>query len=485
MVGPARYSEGGHKKVVQRPGLTRPATVPHRKEVNNAVDYTPYSLLIDVGWISLLMVIGNLLRRKVGLFQRLLMPASITAGLLGLLFGPQVLGWINFSDQIGTYTSILIAFVFASMAYSMDLTPSVRSGAKNMWSYSTGMFMGQWGLFILLGVYLFQPVFGTESWFGMMLPVGFVGGFGTAAAVGTSLEGAGAAAASSLGFMSATVGTLAAIVGGLIFTSWGIRTGRTSTMPKKLPWDLRSGYIDDLKARPSIGKATTNPSAIEPLALHLGFVMLTVLIAYLVNGFINDIFPSISVPLFAMAFVIGLLGRVLLGALGRKDFLDKATVGSMSGAATDYLIAFGVASIVPAAIADYWVPLAVLFVLGIAYCVFVFFVLSPEFFGEKWLERGIFSWGWATAAVATGIALLKIVDPKLKSGTLNEYGVAYVGFAPFEIGMTILAPIAVIVGLTAGLGWLALLIAVAVLLVPIFLKRTPGRQRKAAATADA
>ncbi len=454
----------------------------HRKEVNSAVDYTPYSLLIDVGWISLLMVIGNILRRKVSLFQRLLMPASITAGLLGLLFGPEVLGLINFSDQIGTYTSILIAFVFASMAYSMDLTPSVRTGARQMWSYSTGMFMGQWGLFILLGVYLFQPLFDTEDWFGMMLPVGFVGGFGTAAAVGSSLEEAGAVAASSLGFMSATVGTLAAIIGGLIFANWGIRTGRTSTMPDKLPWDLRSGYIEDLKQRPSIGKATTNPSAIEPLALHLGFVLLTVLAAYLVNGFITGIFPNVSIPLFAMSFVVGLLFRALLGALGRKDYLDKETVSSMSGAATDYLIAFGVASIVPAAIADYWVPLLVLFVLGIVYCCFIFFVLSPEFFGEKWLERGVFSWGWATAAVATGIALLKIVDPKLKSGTLNEYGVAYVGFAPFEIGMTILAPIAVLAGLIAGLGWLSLIIAVGVILVPIFLKQTPGRQKKKAAS---
>ena len=153
----------------------------------------------------------------------------------------------------------------------------------------------------------------------------------------------------------------------------------------------------------------------------------------------------------------------------------------MSGAATDYLIAFGVASIVPAAIADYWVPLLVLFVLGVVYCCFIFFVLSPEFFGEKWLERGIFSWGWATAAVATGIALLKIVDPKLKSGTLNEYGVAYVGFAPFEIGMTILAPIAVLAGLTAGLGWASLIVGVAVILVPIFTKKTPGAEKRAAA----
>lgn len=444
------------------------------------MDYTPYSLLIDIGWISMLLVVGNVLRRKVGLFQRLLLPASITAGLLGLLFGPEVIGWINFSDQIGTYTSILIAFVFASMAYAMDLTPSVRTGAKNMWSYSTGMFMGQWGIFILLGVYFFAPLFDTEEWFGMMLPVGFVGGFGTAAAVGSSLEDAGAVAASSLGFTSATVGTLAAILGGLIFANWGIRTGRTSTMPKQLPWDLRSGYIDDLKARPSIGKATTNPSAIEPLALHLGFIVVTILAAYLFNGLINDIFPNVSIPLFAMSFVLGVVGRLILGAVGKKDYLDRDTVNSMSGAATDYLIAFGVASIVPAAIADYWIPLVILFVLGTIYCVLIFFFLSPEFFGENWLERGIFSWGWATAAVATGIALLKIVDPKLKSGTLNEYGVAYVGFAPFEIGMTILAPIAVLAGLTAGLGWVALVIGIGVLVVPIVFKQTPGRKAKAA-----
>lgn len=447
------------------------------------MEFTPYSLIIDVGWISLLMIIGNLLRRKVPLFQKLLLPASITAGLLGLLLGPQVLGIINFSDQIGTYTGILIAFVFASMAYSMDLTPSVRTGARHMWSYSTGMFLGQWGLFILLGVLLFKPFFGTEDWFGMMLPVGFVGGFGTAAAVGHSLEEAGAVAASSLGFTSATVGTLAAIVGGLIFANWGIRTGRASTMPGELPWDLRSGYIDNVKERPSIGKATTNPSSIEPLALHLGFIMFTVLVAYLVNGLITGIFPNVSIPLFAMSFVIGLLGRALLSGLGRKDFLDKKTVNSMSGAATDYLIAFGVASIVPAAIADYWVPLLVLFVLGVVYCTFIFFVLSREFFGEKWLERGIFAWGWATAAVATGIALLKIVDPKLKSGTLNEYGVAYVGFAPFEIGMTILAPIAVLAGLTAGLGWASLIVGVAIILVPIFTKKTPGAQKRAEAKA--
>lgn len=439
------------------------------------MEYTPFSLLIDVGWISALMVVGNILRRKIPFFQTLLIPSSITAGLIGLVLGPQVLGLIGFSEHIGTYTSILIAVVFAAMPYSMTFDRSVRSGARTMWSFSTGMFMGQWGLFILLGIFVFQPIWGTEPWFGMMLPVGFVGGFGTAAAVGSSLEATGAVAASSLGFTSATVGTLAAIVGGIIFTTWGVKRGKTSAMPAKLPWDLRSGYIDEEKDRPSIGRATTNPSAIEPMALHVGIIALTVLIAYLVNGWITDLFPSVSIPLFAMSFVIGILGMVLMRLLKKPNYLDKDTVNTVSGAATDYLIAFGIASIVPAAIADYLVPLLILFVLGVIYCLFFLFWVAPRFFGEKWLERGIFGWGWATAAVATGIALLKIVDPKLKSGTLNEYGVAYVGFAPFEIGMTIIAPIAVIIGFTAGLGWISLAIALVVLGAAVFGKWLPAR----------
>ncbi|KQB83268.1 sodium/glutamate symporter [Corynebacterium oculi] len=439
------------------------------------MEYTPFSLLVDVGWISVLMVIGNVLRRKVPVFQALLLPAPITAGLLGLLLGPGGLGWIGFSDQMGAYTTLLIAVVFACMPYSMQFDRSVRSGARTMWSYSTGMFVGQWGLFILLGMFLFEPVWGTEDWFGMMLPVGFVGGFGTAAAVGSSLEATGATAASTLGFTSATVGTLAAIVGGVIFANWGIRTGRTSEMPKQLPWDMRSGYIDEESSRPSIGKATTNPSSIEPVALHVGMLALTVMFAYLINEAIKGVFPEVSIPLFIMSFAVGIVGKLILNLLGKPNYVDRDTINSLSGAATDYLIAFGIAAIVPAVVADYWVPLVVMFVLGTIYCLVFFLLVAPTFFGKKWLERAIFGWGWATAAVATGIALLKMVDPKLKSGTLNEYGVAYVGFAPFEIGMTVIAPIAVLTGWTMGLGWIATLLSVVILGMAVVLRWVPGR----------
>ncbi|MDO5032749.1 sodium/glutamate symporter [Corynebacterium sp.] len=439
-------------------------------------EFSAYTLMLDVGWISLLMVIGNVLRHQVKfVFQDLLLPAPITAGLLGLLLGPNVLGWINFSDNLGSYTTLLIAVVFASMAYSMETGGNMGKGARNMWGYSTMMFTGQWGLFVVLGLLFFVPVFNTPDWFGMMLPVGFTGGFGTAAAVGGALEGVGAEAASSLGFTSATIGTLAAIVGGVIAGNWGIRKGKVSHVPRELPEEVRRGYISRLEDRPSLGRATTNPSSIEALTLHVGFIVLTVMIAYGITQGISSVWENVSIPLFAMSMVVGLIIRAAMNLIGAQDYLDKDAVGSVSGAATDYLIAFGVAAIVPAAIAEYWVALIILFVLGIIYCSLFLFWFPAEFFGERWIERGIFGWGWATATVATGIAILKIVDPKLESGTLSEYGMAYIGFGPFEISWTIIAPLAVMYGFTAGFGWISLAIAVGIYLMFKFTGMMPPR----------
>ncbi|GGG82361.1 sodium/glutamate symporter [Corynebacterium pelargi] len=431
------------------------------------MEFTPFTMMEDVGFISILMVVGTFMRRHFAWFRKLLIPASITAGLLGLLLGPEVLGIIPFSNNLGAYSTLLIAVVFASMPYTMNFNAGEAAKARNMWAFSTSMFLGQWGIFILVGVLFVAPIWGTEDWFGMMLPVGFVGGFGTAAAVGSALDDSGVAA--SLGFTSATVGTLAAIVGGIIMANWAIRTGRTNTLPKELPWELRSGHYEDRENRPSIGSATTNPSSIEPLALHFGFIVVTVLFAYLAQQGISALFPSVSIPLFALSFVAGICGVIFLKVIRRPHYLDPQTVKSISGGSTDFLIAFGIASIVPAAVASYLVPLLLLFVLGVIYCLVFALVIAPKFFGEQWFERGLFGWGWATAAVATGIALLKIVDPDLRSGALSEYGVAYVGFAPFEIGMTILAPLAVIGGFVLGLGIAGTAAALVIVALPFLL----------------
>lgn len=416
------------------------------------MDYTPFSLLTDVGWICLLLLVGKLLRAKMPVVQRLMIPSSITAGLLGVGLGPHGLGIIDFSDELGTYSSILIAVVFAAIPYSKAFGGGgLARGARAMWSYSIVMYVLQWGLAMLFAFTVLALFYKLPAGFGLILPAGWAGGFGTAAAVGDVLEKGGWEDATSLGFTSATMGVLVCIVGGLAIAKWGAAKGHSETMPTfdKLPDEMRTGLVTGPDGRVPIGHATTSPSSLEPLALHLAVLGVTTFAGYGITLAVTAVFPKVIVPLFAASFIAGLFGSLVLRPLGALHYVDSTTIGSISGASTDLLVAFGIASIVPAVVAAYAMPLAVLLVFGTIYCVLMFRFLTPLMFSNGWLERGLFTWGWSTASIATGIALLRIVDPKGKSKTVEEFGLAYVGFAPVEIAMAIVAPILII----NGLGW--------------------------------
>lgn len=414
------------------------------------MEYTPFTLLTDIGWICILLLVGKLVRAFVPIAQRLMLPSAMTAGILGVIFGPGWLEWIPFSDQLGTYSNILIAVVFAAMPYS-EAFGKVAKGARTMWAYSTGMYVLQWGFALLFSFTVLTLFFKLPEAFGLILPAGWAGGFGTAAAIGGSLEQAGFEGATSLGFTSATIGVFVCIIGGLGIARWGAKNGQTTEelTDDVLPAEMKTGLISLVGKRPSIGTATSSPSSIESLALHFAVIALTTFGGYLLAEGVTTIFPVVAVPLFGTAFIVGLVGRLIIQKTPAKHYIDSQTVGTLSGSATDFLVAFGIASIVPAVVIDYAVPLSILMVFGLIYCIVIFRYLTPRMFGSHWFERGLFSWGWSTASVATGIALLRIVDPKGKSKTIEEYSLAYVGFAPIEIAMAIIAPILV----TTGLGW--------------------------------
>ncbi|MCV7626399.1 hypothetical protein M3A84_004605, partial [Micrococcus luteus] len=49
-----------------------------------------------------LLAVGTLARAVITPLQTLMIPASVIAGILGLALGPNGLGWLPFSSQLGT-----------------------------------------------------------------------------------------------------------------------------------------------------------------------------------------------------------------------------------------------------------------------------------------------------------------------------------------------------------------------------------------------
>ena len=102
--------------------------------------FTPWTLFTDLGFISILLLVGKFIRVKVKLIQQLFIPPSLIAGLLGLAFGPNGLGWIPLSNDLGTYAAILIALVFGALPLSSP-NVSMKEVAKRvgpMWRRSGG-----------------------------------------------------------------------------------------------------------------------------------------------------------------------------------------------------------------------------------------------------------------------------------------------------------------------------------------------------------
>ena len=50
-------------------------------------DFTPWTLFVDTGIISVLLLLGKLMRVKIRFIQRLFIPPSLLAGFIGLSLG--------------------------------------------------------------------------------------------------------------------------------------------------------------------------------------------------------------------------------------------------------------------------------------------------------------------------------------------------------------------------------------------------------------
>lgn len=412
------------------------------------MDFSPWVLFTDIGLISLLLLAGTIIRAKVKFVQKMFLPASIIAGILALALGPNGFGILPFSDQMKTYPGILIAVIFGTLPL---LSPridwnAIKTRVGSMWSYSQLAMVLMWGGGLLFAMLLLNPFWeDLHDGFGLLLAAGFVGGHGTAAAIGATFEQNGWEEATSLAMTSATVGIISAILLGIIFIKRGSSKGDTSFLASfsELPNELRTGLIPP-EARVKSETDTVSSIAIDPYVFHLAIVTIIALGGYYLSQLGAMLLPSVAIPAFSLAFLVGLLVKKILNDTNTDKYVSTAVVDRISGSATDILVAFGIGSISISVVLDYAVPLIILFVFGLLYAYLFFSIFSKKFFEQYWFEKGIFTWGWTTGTVAMGMALLRIVDPKSESKTLDDYGLAYIPIAPVEILLVTFAPIFVL-----------------------------------------
>jgi ESS family glutamate:Na+ symporter len=409
-------------------------------------------VVLDFGILSALLIGAHLLRARVRLLQDLYLPSAMIAGLLGFLGGRQVLDVLPFhragnEPAMAGYPSVLVVLLFATLFLGarprrVPLRETLRNVGDTFF-YNLATQLGQYGAALLFGLIVLTPLFpGLNDGFALMLPAGFAGGHGTATAVGGVLVRHGWDEALSVGFTLATAGLLAGNIGGMLLVFIATRRGWTRLVrtAHTLPEGIRRGFVPE-EERASLGQETVSPLALDPLAWHVALVLAAYALAHYAYLAIKGLFPgNYEVPLFALSMPAGACLQKGLDAIGLGSYVDRHTMVRIGSTVSDFLVAFGIASIRIEVVTTYALPLAIMAGFGVVYSVAVLWLVGRRIYHNFWFERSLFVYGWNTGVIATSVTLLRVVDPRLRTKTLEDYGLAYVFISGFEIAILVTVP---------------------------------------------
>lgn len=459
------------------------------------MEFGPYTMLMDFALMSALLFVAQIIRSKVRWVQNLYLPTAMIAGFMGLFLGNSFLGYISpevaeyalpFSDKMASYAYMLVVVLFASLYIGKSEKQSPKAMMRQVgdtFSLNMAAEFGGFGVALLVGgAFLIFLVPEISSTFAILQPAGFVGGHGYAAAIGTTLEEAsntiwGSKEAVIVGQTFATIGILSGIFGGLAAIIIATRKKYTRFIKDmgNLPADMRTGFLAP-DNQPSLGKATVSPMAIDALTWHILLIFIASAGGYYSYYWIKGLLPGITMPMMCLSMLSGVILQKVLNLLKLQHNVDKKVITRMGSSITDYLVAFGIASIKISVVIKFAVPLLILTVLGVSFSMFYLFFVSKRLFHNYWFERGIFVYGWSTGVVAMGVTLLRIVDPDFKSKALDDYGVAYVFISMVELAIVSILPSVVAFGFLTGNNWYTLIPGAAMLGIGLLLVALTARK---------
>ncbi|MGD1854915.1 MAG: sodium/glutamate symporter [Leptolyngbyaceae cyanobacterium] len=416
--------------------------------------------------MALLLLAGRYVKQKIRWIQRLYLPESIVAGALALLLGPQILGALIgsvagenallagglFTEPIRNVWSqspgIFINIVFAAL-FLGERIPNPRAiwrKAAPQVVFGQTLAWGQYVLGILVTLGILIPLFDANPISAALIEIGFEGGHGTAGGMADTLNELGFAEGADLALGLATVGIVSGIVAGTALSDWGRRKGHVRS---------DAGDVEDPGGVPELShtenEEVRNRRAhlmrgllIDPLSINCGIVGLAIVLGWLIlQGLVwvesvtwgTTGFEVMSyVPLFPMALIGGIVVQLILERLRLAPLVIQPLMKSIAGLALDVVVVAALASISLQVIGSNLGIFVILSVVGITWNVLFFLYYAPRIFPDHWFEKGIGDLGQSMGVTATGILLLRMVDPQNDSGAFESFAYKQLFFEPIVGG---------------------------------------------------
>jgi ESS family glutamate:Na+ symporter len=411
---------------------------------------------VHLGILSVALLLATWIRARVPFFQRYLIPNSLTAGFLLLLFynlaaRPLGLNAAPLGDLI--YHLLSISFI----AMGLRALPPKKTGRR---VFTTGLCItASFTLQALLGLgvaFLLRVVLmpGLNPAIGFFVPLGYEMGPGQAYSIGVGWEAIGFRGAGSLGLTFAALGYLWACFGGVILINLGIRNGWME--PRRLGSGARLGLksgVYPAGSRLSAGsRLTTDTEAVDTMALNLGVVLLCYLATFLLLKGLTALVSlagkdgrELAVNLWGISFIFASLVAAGLKSLARgagvDHVLEPGALTRIAGVSVDLLVAAALGAISVVVIARYWLPILVMGALAGLLTIGYVLWLTSRLFEDHHFQRAVIYFGSATGTLPTGLALLRVVDPEFETPAAVDYmygsGVAFFLVIPYILAINL------------------------------------------------
>ncbi len=388
-----------------------------------------WTLIVDLALLSLLLGVSTFIKSKVPFIRKFPIPIPVIAGFFGLLAGQEILGIIHLESvrlEMLVYHLMSIGFIALSLKSKDKFKKAgyARSGIFIVSTYAIQGILG-FGLTLLFSKTLFPDLFPPM---GLLLPLGYGQGPGQAFATGKTWEGLGFVHGANAGLTFAAFGYIFACIGGIpliIYLSKKKKyTHKDIASTKESIFD-----IDKVQELP-------HKESIDGLTLQIIIIASVYLITYLtllgLTSVLNTLgtFGQTLAQLFwGFAFIIGALYgalvRTIIDALRKKNWMRKEYTSNyllerISGFSFDYMITAAIAIISVSMLADYWLPLVIVCILGGIFTFWYCLFLCPKIYKTETLENTLAMYGMLTGTISTGLALLREVDPHFQSSAARN-----------------------------------------------------------------
>ena len=440
----------------------------------------------DVLYIVCLIAIASALRRGIGPMRKLGIPDALVAGAIGLVLGPSVLGVLDFDPnhlEALVYHGLALIFITVSL---QSAPKSERAGSAKSIAFAipiTIAMQAVFGLVLVLAWNLISapatPGDGLHPGVGLMLPLGFSQGPGVALSLGSGWEGKGMKDGAQIGLIFAAMGFAWCTLGGVMLVSIARKRGWVD--PKETGADLAMSDADS-----DIDKDPLPVGALEPLTGQVVAVGVVYFAVFALLSVLTPIVPEAHRPtLWAFHFIFGTGLAIAARAFAnrvyepRKNPLDDRLLARLSSLVVDLTTACALAA-VDFGVVQEWLGPILVFTLscGIVTSLWVVWI-SRRAFPVLSFHHGIITYGAMTGTATTGMALLRMIDPELRTQAARNYVLGSAGASLLSLPMLGIIPYAV-------KDWpesyptrvntlIAMLVGYALVLTIIWFRKTPAR----------